>query len=74
VNVIFPKTDMFLDQHSNQIGLRDKFTVYVKFRLTARVRCFYISVILLSLPLDFKDMLWIGLDIRVGIGFGETFF
>jgi len=29
----------------NQSDLRDKFTVYVKFRLATRVRCFYICAI-----------------------------
>jgi len=28
----------------NQSDLRDKFTVYVKFRLTTRVMCFYIII------------------------------
>jgi len=40
---------MLLDQHDVPIKLSDlrdlKFTMYVKFRLTIRVRCFYISVI-----------------------------
>jgi len=40
----------------NQSDLRDKFTVYVKSRFTARVRCFYISVIQLSLPSFFRDV------------------
>jgi len=60
-----------LEQHSNQsIRFEDlKFTVYVKFRLTTRVRCFYISVIQLSFPSDFRDYFWVGLDIGVGIWF-----
>jgi len=37
--------------------MRDKFTVYVKFRLTTMVRCFYINVIHLSSPSDIRDNL-----------------
>jgi len=46
--------NMILDQHPycswnhipiNQTVLSDKFTVYVKFRLTTKVGCCYISVI-----------------------------
>jgi len=42
------------------------FTVSVKFRLTTRVRCFYISVIHLSIP-------WVGLGLDAGIGLGLHF-
>jgi len=44
------------------------FPAYVKFRLTTRVMCFYIRVIHLSFPYDFKDNLWAGLGEGVGIG------
>jgi len=40
--------DIFVDpvpNPINQLDLRYNFTVYVKFRVTAMVRCFYISVI-----------------------------
>jgi len=58
--------NMLLDQHLcwfwNNISINqsgDKFTVYVKFMLTTRDRCFYISVIHLSFPSDFKEKLWV---------------
>jgi len=41
---------------ANQIW-DDKFTVYVRFRLTIRVWCFYIGVIHLSIPTTFRDHL-----------------
>jgi len=53
--------------------MKDKFTVYVKFRLTTRVKCFYISVIHQSFPFDFSDKLWIGLGLGVELGLGLNF-
>ncbi len=50
----FTKCDMFLDQHLcwpwnniviNQSDLKNKFIIFVKFRLIIRVCCLYISVI-----------------------------
>jgi len=69
----FTKCNMFLVQHDisiNDISINQsgKFTVSVKFRLTIRVRCFYISVIYLPFPSDFRDNLWVGLGIGVGVG------
>jgi len=59
---------MFLDQHLlfwswnsipiNQSNMRNNFTDYVKFKLTARVWCFYISVINISFPYDFRENVW----------------
>ena len=49
------KSLLILEQHSNQ-PIRFEFTV-VKFRLTIRVWCFYISVIHLSFASDFRDNL-----------------
>jgi len=46
--------------------LRDKFTVYVKFRLRTRVKYLNISVIHLSLP-DFREKV-------VGLGLGLLHF
>jgi len=52
----------------------------VKFRLTTRVRCFYISVIQLSLPSDFRENLtvpgfglgiWLGLHFQTGMLFQD---
>jgi len=61
-------TSLFiLEQHSNQ---PIRFTFYVKLRLTTRVRCFYISVIHISFPSDFRDNLWVGLSLVVGMGMG----
>jgi len=52
----------------NQSDLRDKFTLYVKFRLRTRVKYLNISVIHLSLPSDFREKLWVGLGLGVGFG------
>jgi len=69
----FTKYCIFLDQYLcsswnnipiNQSDLREKLTVYVKFMLTTRVRCFYTSVIHLSFPSYFRDKL--GLGMRMG--------
>jgi len=52
----------------NQSDLRDKITVHVKFRLRTRAKYINISVINLSLPSDFREKLWVGLGLGVGIG------
>jgi len=58
---------LILEQNSNQpFG---KFTFYVKFRLTIRVRCFYINVIHRFCPFDFRDNLLVGVGISLGIHF-----
>jgi len=53
-NLISPQRSTFLNQSE-----LNKFTVYVKFSLTTRVRR-YFSVIHLSFPSDFPDNLWLG--------------
>jgi len=59
INIFF----LFLSWNNISINQSGKFTVSVKFRLTIRVRCFYISVIHLPFPSDFRDNLWVGLGI-----------
>jgi len=51
-------------QPTNQISG----TVYVKFRLRTRMKYLKISVIHLSLPSEFREKLWVGLGLGVGIG------
>jgi len=69
VNMISPSiTCSWINFSINQSDLRDKFTVYVKFRLRTRVKYLNISVIHLSLPFDFREKLWVGLGLGVGIG------
>jgi len=69
VNVISPSNtcswiNIFVDIFPiNKSDLRDKFTVYVKFRLRTRVKYLNISVIHLSLPSDFRENLWEGLGL-----------
>jgi len=57
----FTKYHMFLDQHLpiNQSDLRDKFTVYVKFRLRTRVKDLNISVIQVMGRVRFKGRVWV---------------
>jgi len=65
---------LILEQHSNQpIRFEGQFAVFVKFRLTTRVRCFYISVIHLSFLSGFSDKLWVRLGIGIGIWLGLNF-
>jgi len=74
VNMISPSTtcswiNIFVDpgstfQPTNQISG----TVYVKFRLKTRMKYLKISVIHLSLPSEFREKLWVGLGLGVGIG------
>jgi len=45
---VSPSTCSWINIPINQLDLRDKFTVYVKFRL---IRCFHISVTHLSFPI-----------------------
>jgi len=67
-HVLRSTTFLILEQHSNQpIRFEWKFTVYVKFRLTTRVRCFYINVIHLSFSSDFRDQLWVGIGLNFQI-------
>jgi len=63
----FTKYHMFLDLGSTS-DLRDKFTVYVTFSLRTKVKYLNISVIPFSLPSDFREKLWVGLGLGVGIG------
>ncbi len=67
---------MFLDQHPcwswnnipiNQSELKDNFSGNICFRLTIRVRCFYTLVNQLSFHTDFRNKLWVGLGLGVGI-------
>jgi len=61
---------MFLDQHlCRSWSGKTSFAFFVKFTLATRVRCFYISVIHLSFPSDYRDKLWEGHRSR-GIGIG----
>jgi len=60
VNMILLSTCSWINIPINQSDS----TVYVKFRLTTRVWCFNISVIHLS---DFRDKIWVGLGLGVGI-------
>ncbi len=68
---------MFLDQHPcwswnnitiTQSELRYNFSVNICFRLTITVRCFCTLVNQLSFPTAFRNKLWVGLDLGVGIG------
>jgi len=68
---------LILGQHSiiNQSNLRDKITVYVKWWLINRVMCFYISVIHLSFPSEFRGMgrvIGLGEEIWLGLHFWTT--
>lgn len=56
-----------------QSDLRDKLTIYIKFRLTTNVRWFYISVICLSFHSGFVDKLSVGFGLGVGIGLKLNF-
>jgi len=47
--------------------------LFVKVRLATRVRLFYVSVIHQSFPFGFRDMLWVGLCLGVGMRLGLNF-
>jgi len=65
INIVVDPGSIF---HSTNQIKRDKFTVYIKFRLRTRVKYIHISVIHISLPSDFRGKLWVGLGFGVGIG------
>ncbi len=53
---------------TNQSESRDNFSGNICFRLKIRVRCFYTFVNQLSFPTDFRNKLWVGLGLGVGMG------
>jgi len=52
----------------NQSDLGDKFTIYVKFKLTTRVRWLYISVIIPKIRVKwYVKKLWVGLGLSLRV-------
>jgi len=52
----------------NQSDLGDKFTIYVKFKLTTRVRWLYISVIIPKIRVKwYVNKLWVGLGLSLRV-------
>ncbi len=75
VSMISPSTTCSWNNiQINQSKSRDNFSGNICFGLMIRVRCFYTLVNQLSFHTDFRFKLWVGLGLRVGIGFSLYFF